>query len=103
ARVGALPENSLHASVEPLTVVAGHVLGGDYDDRRGPPWLVSTKLGDELESVHLRHHQVEHDEAGGALLRPIERYPAVLRFHHRESFALQDAPHQLPERLVVVD
>ena len=64
AAVRALLENLLHVPVEPLAVLGGQVLGGDHHDRDGPPGLVAAELGDELEAVHLRHHQVEQDQLG---------------------------------------
>ncbi len=83
-------------------VVAGQVSGRDDDDWNRPPGLVAAELGDELEAVHLRHHQVEQDDARRDVAQALERHLSVLRLHDRVALRLEHAPEELPEPGVVV-
>src|SRR5207245_11288404 len=71
AAVLAFLEDLLHVPVEPFVVVAGQVSGRDDDDWNRPPGLVAAERGDELEAVHLRHHQVEQAAARRDVAPPL--------------------------------
>ena len=60
------------------------------------------ELGDELEAVHLRHHQVQQDHARRNVAQALEGRPAVLRLHDGVPLRLQHAAQQLAHRDVVV-
>jgi hypothetical protein len=80
----------------------GQLLGCDHDDRDRPPGLVPAQLGQELEAIHLGHHEVEDDQTGRRLLDARERGPPVLGLHHGVALSLQQPADQLPELSVVV-
>ena len=58
----------------------------------------SAQLGDELEPVHLRHHQVEHDGVGARSASRVERRPPVLGLGDRPALARERLPHQAARR-----
>ena len=55
-----------------------------------------------LEAAHLRHHHVEDDEIGFALVERFKRCQAVFRLDDLEAFRLQHLPLQKPFGLVIV-
>src|SRR5437879_5615027 len=81
ARVRSLLDRSLDAAVAALLVLGRDVLGGEHDDGDAAPALVTADLLHEFEAIHLRHHQVQHDQAGRALAKPLEGDTAVLGLH----------------------
>ena len=82
---------------DPATaILGGEVLGRQHDDRDGAPGLALLELVDQLEAVHLRHHQIQHDQAGRAVrLEVLQRPPAVAGLGHRPAVGLQGAADQL--------
>ena len=103
--VGPLPQDALHVAVEPAPVVVGEVPGRQHDDRDVPPPVVPAHLGGEREPVHLRHQQVEHDQArrgAGAPRQQVERRAPVLGLDDGEPLPLQEPPQRPARRRVVL-
>ena len=99
----ALLDDPGHHAVQAPAVLGRQVLGRQDDDRDGPPRLALAQHLEELEAVHLRHHQVEQDEPGRRRRQPLQRDPAVLGLVDGPPGALQHAAHQLAGRRVVLD
>ncbi len=74
---------------------------GDRDLREP---RVGSELLEEHRAVHVRHDEIEQDEARVRLaLEPSERLGSVVRRRHAISLVLQDQGHALAHVLVVVD
>src|SRR5215471_12561661 len=60
-RLGVRPllHDPLDRVVEAPVVLLGELFGGNHDDRNPLPLSPSPEVLDELESIHLGHHQVE--------------------------------------------
>jgi len=65
--VGALLDDALHLPVEAAPIRLGQVLGGDDQHGDVAPLGPGPQLGEELEAVHLGHHEIEQDGIGAAL------------------------------------
>jgi len=84
--------------LRPLLVLGRDVLGGEHDNGMllQLSWRRISSI--ELEAVHLRHHQVQHDQAGRALAKPLEGDAAVLGLHDTVAVTFQLPAEQLPDR-----
>ena len=67
------------------------------------PRTVRADRVEELEAVHLRHHQVEQHDGGTMLAHPLDGDASVLRLVHRPVRATERAHHQGARRTVVLD
>src|SRR5216684_4147427 len=62
---------------------AGQLLGGDNHHRNMPPSSVTVERIEELETIHLRHHQVEQDQCRWRIFRePGQRQPSIGHLCH---------------------
>src|ERR1700737_1308409 len=93
----------LYLAVEPREILGGQCLGGDYDDRDALPAGFGAHLRDELEPVHLGHHQIEQNCVGKSLVQTLETNPTILCLRDRAIELPQGAPHQLTGRSVILD
>ena len=55
-----------------------------------------------LESIHLRHQEVEQDEVGAANREPLESLEPAGRRHNLETEFAQGSPHDLDVGLLVI-
>src|SRR5262245_7305231 len=85
----ALLEDDLDRSGEPLPLLRGHVLGGQYDDGQAPPIVRGAQLRSEGEPVHLRHHEVEEDEGRAPPRHRLQAEAPVLGLLDLPAVALQ--------------
>ena len=58
---------------------------------------------EELEAVHLRHHEIEHDDVGPRLASRASAIRPFSASRHLPPVLLEREPHATPHRLVVVD
>ena len=58
-----LGEDALHLAIQPPPVLGGEVLGGDHHHRDVVPGRARPELGEQLEAIHVRHHEVQHDQS----------------------------------------
>jgi hypothetical protein len=72
ARVRALLENLPDLAVETSALGCAQRLGGDDQHGNASPLGPVAQLAQELEPVHLGHHQVEENESGTSVRQPIE-------------------------------
>src|SRR6184192_356095 len=99
---GVLPHHSLDVTVELLLVLGGQLLRRQDQHRDVPPLGMLTDREQELEPVHLRHHQVEQDHVGRRFGELLEREAAVARPDDLPLLPLENPPHALAHDLVVV-
>jgi hypothetical protein len=75
--------------------------GGDHDDRH-PPAPLAQRPG-HLEAVHAGQHQVQQHQPRTLGLDRRQPGASVGAPHHPEAVALQVQPHQVGDRLLVLD
>ncbi len=77
-----------HVAVQLGAVLGGDLLGGDHQDRNaGRVGLFAERLH-HVEAVHLRHHQIEHDQVRQLPPRGLDRLAAAVRAQHGAGQAL---------------
>ena len=100
---GRLREVVVGAGVEAEDLVALVAAGGEHEDGREAEVRVLAQALARLEPVHLRHHDVEHDDVGPLGAGEAEALGAVLRGQHVEALAPERVREQLQQVLFVVD
>ena len=88
---------------EPLELVGGQAPGGEHDDRHGGGPGVLPKPAGQLESVHVRHHDVGQHQVGTPFLGGREGERAVARDPDVVSGGAQLDLEQTGDEGVVVD
>ena len=81
--------------------IAQVIAGGQEKDGGGDIALAQTSC--HGEAVHVRQHDVEHDEVGFGLIDPVERSIAVGRRRHFETGEPQRGGEQITDIGLVVD
>src|SRR5262245_4058030 len=98
---GFLDQHGLDACVQSAAVLGVEIERSDHDDWNVPPAGLLLQGRDDLEAIHLGHHQIEQDQVRLALLETIQRFPSVRRFLHNAPLALKPCMHPLPLERVV--
>ena len=96
-----LDEVVVGADVEPLDARVQRVARGEDEDRRVV--LVAAQLARDLDAVHPRQAEVEHDQVGEEGLGLVERLGAVARELDVVALHPQRALQDLGDLLVVLD
>jgi len=73
-------DDAFDVTVEAAAVVGGEVLGGEDDDRNAASVGDAAEFLEESEAIHLGHHEVEEDKAGGGGAGKLERDATVFGF-----------------------
>src|SRR3954453_4822279 len=89
------------AHVEPLDARVQRVARGEHEDRRVV--LVAPQLPRDLDAIHAREPEVEHDQVGEERLRVVQRLRAVARQLDVVALHAQRALEDLGELLGVLD
>ncbi|CDN44691.1 hypothetical protein BN871_FJ_00030 [Paenibacillus sp. P22] len=96
-----LDEVIVRAELESLDLMHRFSLGRKHEDRH--PLVVLSQPAAQLPPVHLRHHDIEHDEIGSPGRQLEESLAAVGRFFRRITFLAEQMGDQLADMAVVVD
>src|SRR5262245_53100375 len=98
-----LEDHALDTAVEAGAIVLGEVLGG-YDEHRNVAAVrAAAELGQELEAVHLGHHQIEHDDVRRGRGETLEPDAPILGLLDRPAVLAQYLVDDCPRGLVVLD
>ena len=93
---GSFTQKSLNAAAQaPLRFIID-IGGRQHDERQMPRLLVSMDLIDKLETIHLRHHQVEEDDVRLDERKPVQGNSTVLGLCHFPSILPQDPGEPSP-------
>ena len=101
--LGALLNDVLDVEVEFGPLLGRQLLGGRDHDRHRRVLLAPAQFLEELETVHLGHHEVEQDDLRLGLGEPIEGDASVLGLEDRDAGVLERSNQQLAGGRIVVD
>ena len=79
------------------------VQAGDHEDRGVGPGDGGADPAARFEAVHLRHHDVHHDDLGPARLEKLDGLPPGFGLLHQEPRVLQRVAGQNERGFVVID
>src|SRR5215467_12843629 len=96
-------DQTLYLAVEAREIFRAQYLCGDNDDRNAAPAGFGAHPRNELEPVHLRHHQIEQNCVGWSLVQTLEANPTILCLRDCAIDLQQGALHQLTGRSVILD
>jgi hypothetical protein len=102
-RLTAFLENILYSTSQTLSVSLRQVLCCEDNYWHVRAFRALAQVLDELESIHLGHHQVEEDETGDVCRHLLEADAAVFGFVDSPSFFLKKTTHHLACAFVVFD
>src|SRR5262249_44816553 len=75
---------------------------GGYDHNGDvAPFGLATHLLQELETVHLRHHQVEDNHIRSRFTQFRQRVAPVDRLRHRPALVFKGRPYLPPSKIIV--
>ena len=94
-RQSALLDDAFDAARKAGPIVVGEILGG-HDDHRSRSHIDSRpELDEKIEPIHHRHHEIEKDDVGPALLDSFESFGAVGRLRHRPTVIVKRSSEEL--------
>ena len=98
-----LEQDSLDSQIQSGALLHAEVASGDDDDRNVSPCRVLLQCGDQLKSVHFRHHQIEKNDIGRFFLESIQCPPAIFGFAQQPLLRSKPAAQALALDGIVLD
>src|SRR5262249_20787308 len=95
--------DALDAAVKTHAFRVREILGGYDHDGDVAPFGLATHILQELETVHLRHHQVEDYHIRSRFTQSLQRVASVDRLRHRPALLFKGRPYLPPSKIIVID
>src|SRR6185295_1997649 len=99
---GGLFHDRRHIAIELGAILVGDLLGGHHQDRNASRVGTVLERLDDVEAVHVRHHQIEDDQVRQFLPRDTDRLFAAERAQHRAGEAEDPYGDELHRLWIVV-